>query len=46
MTFATLSAADQRKAVDLLQREARKAIARETFYAELKEKRARWNAHK
>ena len=46
MTFATLSPADQRKAVDLLQREERKAIARENFYAELKEKRQKWSAHK
>ena len=42
MTFTELSPKEQRKAVQLLQRESRKEIAREKFYAELKAKRARW----
>ena len=46
MTFATLSPSDQRKAVSLLEREERKAVAREKFYAELKAKRDAWIASK
>ena len=39
----TLSPAEQRKAISLLRREERKEIAREKFYAELKEKCQRWH---
>ena len=42
MTYATLTPTQQRKAVELLQREDRKAIAREKLYTELKAKRNAW----
>ena len=39
----TLTPAEQRKAISLLRREERKEVAREKFYAELKEKRAKYH---
>ena len=41
----TLTPAQQRKAVALLEREERKEAAREKFYAELREKRAKYHRY-
>ena len=44
--MTTLSPAQQRKAVALLEREERKEVARERLYAELAQKRANWMSSK